>query len=254
MPIKIYLGNVGSGKTASCVREMYLNKEFRATYSNIKSNIKGMRVISPEMIAKRELIDTKKKRDGTTEPVYKLSMNTEFWKEEIKKHKHGINVIIDEAHSVLNARRAMSKANIIISDWLALIRRVLGSSDAGHGDLILISQLPRRLDPIARDMATQIRYHICYYRKTCKKCSKTWTEHSELPEPFQNCPYCNSFYLKKHSHKILVLHFDSFNKFEVFKELTQPTYYKRYFVLDIEKYFPMYDTLQWDNLFSELYN
>jgi len=33
--------------------------------------------------------------------------------------------------------------------------------------------------------------------------------------------------------------------------MNQKSYYKHYFVHDIEDYFPMYDTLQRDNLFSQ---
>ena len=166
--IRISIGNVGSGKTASEVREMALNKARRTYYSNINTKtIKNNVLIDPSMIVDKELVGEKKNKiTNVVEPVYKFKVNLEFW----KGIKEPINVIIDEAHSILNSRRSMSKINILITDWLALIRRVLGQTESGEGELVFITQLPRRIDSLARDMATQIRYHLCHYVKTCKKC------------------------------------------------------------------------------------
>lgn len=249
--IKIYLGNVGSGKTACCVREMFLKRKYRTTYTNIRTSIRGMNLIDSSMIVKKEIINHVK-RAGKLEPVYSMTLNTEFWKQQARQHENGINVIIDEAHTVLNARRSMTKGNTIMTDWLALIRRVLGSSTGTSGDLILISQLPNRIDLIARDMATEIRYHVCLYSVTCKKCGLAWHEHSELPEACDACPRCQSWRLRRHGHKIFVMHFSGMHDFMLFRDMQQKTFYKKYFVTDIEKYFKMYDTLQWDNLFSDL--
>ena len=149
--IVIYLGNVGSGKTACAVREIMLNKAHRKTFSNIVTRgLKNNKVIRPEMIIDKQQVDTKTKRDGTTIPVYEIKLNTQFWKDIDEP----INVVLDEAHTIINARRSMSKVNQIVTDWLALIRRVLGSADSGFGSLILISQLHNRIDIIAREMAT----------------------------------------------------------------------------------------------------
>lgn len=232
---------------------MAINKNYRITYSNIITKIKGMKTINSSMIAEKTIVDYKVKRGGEKEAVYKLELNVKFWKEEIKNHPRGINVIIDEAHSVMNARRSASKANILITDWIALIRRVLGSSESGHGDLILISQLSNRIDIIAREMATQVRWHVCYYEKTCKKCGLYWSENSEMPEVAFQCFHCKSYDIKKHSHKIYVMHFPNMSAYTAYKEFGMKTYYSRYFVNDIERFFPLYDTLQWDNLFSDIY-
>jgi len=153
------------------VREMALNLNQRKTYSNIQTNLKNQIDIRSDMIIKREIVDYKKNRKTEEkEPVYKYALNIDFW----KKIKEPLNVCIDEAHTILNSRRAMSKVNIIVSDWLALIRRVLGQTDAGFGELTFISQLANRIDVIARDMATNIIYTICHYLKTCKLCSMNY--------------------------------------------------------------------------------
>jgi len=248
--IKIILGNVGSGKTALAVREMAMNLNDRKTYSNIQTSLKNQIDISPEMIIHREIIDTKKNRKtGESEPVYKYSLNIDFW----KKIKEPINVILDEAHTILNARRAMSKTNIIVTDWIALIRRVLGQTDAGFGELTFISQLSARIDITARDMATNIIYCICHFMKTCENCGATWKENSEMPEGFIVCPICKSNKLQKHTHNIEVWHFPNMKMFLAWHQMGMKTYYKRYVVMNIEKYFPLYNTLQWDNMFSDFY-
>ena len=58
--IKLILGNVGSGKTALAVRDMYHNRLQRTTYSNIKTPLKNVKEINPKMIIKQEIVDYKK--------------------------------------------------------------------------------------------------------------------------------------------------------------------------------------------------
>lgn len=250
--IRIFLGNVGSGKTACAVRDMYLSQKQRVTYSNIITKFKFQKTIMPEMIVKKELAKTVRRKSGETEAIYKYSLNIDYWKDVIKKQK-AINIIIDEAHTILNARRSMSRINIIISDWLALVRRVLGSTEAGHGELCFITQLPNRIDIIAREMATQVRYHVYHYKKTCKTCDHVWAEHSEMPEPRLQCPRCGNFEIKKFGHNIEVWHFANMNAYTGWKEFGAKSFYKHYIINDIEKYFKFYDTLQWDNMFSSFY-
>ena len=249
--IKIILGNVGSGKTALAVREMFVNKLNRKTYSNIiTKNLKNVVPITPKMIINEEIATYKKNRKtGKEEPVYKHTLNIKFW----KGIKEPINVVLDEAHSIINARRSMSKINIIVTDWIALIRRVLGQSESGYGELVLISQLANRIDVIAREMCTNVVYVIMHYLKSCKNCGTTWKENSEMPEGFWNCPGCNSTSIKKHSHEVEVWHFPNMQLYKAWKDFGQKSFYKHYIVRDIEKYFPLYNTLQWDNLFSEFY-
>lgn len=247
--IRISLGNVGSGKTASEVREMFVNKTNRKTYSNIVTKLKNQINIKPDMIIKKDIKNIKTNKMGKKENVYEYKLNLDYW----KNIKEPINVTLDEAHSILNARRSMSKTNIIITDWLALIRRVLGQSESGMGELTFITQLPNRIDNIARDMAQQIRYHVCHYLKECKKCGFQWPEHSELPEPLWNCPRCSYQHFKKFNHVIEVFKFNNMKSYLSWDEFSLKTFYDHYFINDIEKYFKYYSTLQWDNLFSEFY-
>ncbi|KKL45555.1 hypothetical protein LCGC14_2354440 [marine sediment metagenome] len=248
--ITIILGNVGSGKTALAVREMAMNLNDRKTYSNIQTKLPNQINISPDMIIHKEIKDYKvNKKTGESEPVYEFNLNVKFW----KSIKEPINIILDEAHTILNSRRSSTKTNIIVTDWLSLIRRVLGSTDAGFGELTFITQLIGRIDLIARDMATNIIYCICHFAKTCENCGATWRENSEMPEGFIICPICHTNKIQKHSHRIEVWHFPNMKMYVAWHEFGQKTYYKRYYVNDIETYFPLYNTLQWDNMFSNFY-
>lgn len=247
--IKIYLGLPGSGKTACAVREIYNDLSGREYYTNIVPKqptlMPYVKVLKTDMLITKEVVGSK--RDGT--PVYESKFNEVFWTTLNKN----ISVVIDEAHIVLDSRRSMSKINKIMNDWMALIRRVLGSSDSGYGELILITQLPNRIDIIAREMATSIHYHICHFYKRCQDCGCFWPETSETPEPINTCPKCGKGRVIRENFKIEVLHFRDMEHFEFWKYKHITTYHKRYFIRDIENYFPFYDTLQWDNLISEAY-
>lgn len=250
MAIIIYLGNVGSGKTLSAVRNIAKNMTNRTIYSNIKTRkLKNVKMLKGEHIIKKEHIRDIKKRNGDIEPVYELTMNKDYW----KNLKVPINIMLDEVHNILNSRKSMSKPNIIMTDWLALIRRILGDNSAGTGDLIMISQLKRRIDPIAREMAQQYRYHICHYQKTCNKCQLTWQENSEQAEQLQTCPRCTNWQIKKHSLQIEVFHFSGETNYETWYNYGRKTYYNHYFINDCEKYFNYYNSLQWSELLSEYY-
>lgn len=249
--IRLSLGNVGSGKTASEVREMFLNVSKRDTYTNITTkDMPHVHQLMPEMIIKKTQVDTKRRKSGEIEAVYDFTLNVDFW----KGLKDPINVVLDEAHSILNSRRSMSKINIIITDWISLIRRVLGQTEAGAGELVLVTQLQGRIDTIARQMAHQVRYHTCHYMKSCMGCKVQWQENSEMPEGLWACPRCKSYNIMKHSHKIEVKKFASMQEFDMWKSYGMKTWYERYLITDIEDFFDLYNTLQWDNMFSSYYS
>ena len=248
--IKIYIGSVGSGKTVTAVRDLYLNKAKRKTYSNIVTKIPNQINLTANMILKKELVGYKKNRKtDEEEPVYELKLNIDFW----KNIKEPINIILDEAHSIISSRRSMSKANILINDWLALIRRILGEKDGSYGELIFITQLPKRIDITARDMATQVQYTICHYRKICLNCKTYWNENSEMPELYYACPTCASTKLKKFNFIIEVWKFINLEAYQYWREFGQRTFYSHFYIRDIEQYFDMYNTFQWDSLFGEYY-
>jgi len=241
-----------SGKSACAIRETVIYKHMKY-YTNIlpkKPRItSNIITIEPEMIIKRTVKDVKKKRDGSEENVYEYELNKEFWTEQAIRP---LSVMIDEAHDYLNARKSMSKINEILGSFLALARRIVGETD-GEGDLIFITQLDRRIDVICREMAHQIRWHVCHYRKTCLACGLTWYENSDFPEKIKLCPACGNYKLRKHSFKIECFHYANISAFDAWKQFGMSTFHKRYYINDIEKYFPLYDTLQWENLFKDLY-
>ena len=240
----MFLGLPGSGKSSNAVKWMMTEGRNLKTYSNIVTyGVPNNIPINSSMIIKKEVIGQKK--NGET--IFKSELNKEFW----MNLNEPVNVIIDEAHSVLfNSRRAMTKNNIIASDWLAMIRRVLGEASFGTGELILISQLSRRLDIIAKEMTHQIRYFKCHYSKICKKCNTSWNENNEMPEKIWECPRCGSDKITKFNFQNEVLHFQGIEDFNAWKECGYPSFYSHYMVTDIEKYFNKYNTLQWENLFD----
>jgi len=251
MGIRIYSGSVGAGKSLSAVRDIVLNVSNRTTYSNIRTyGVKNNILIKPEMIIKKEIDRVmKKKSTGEEVTIYKKSLNIDFW----KNIKECIDVVIDEAHTVFSSRRSMSKQNILMSEWLALIRRVLGSADGEIGNLILITQMVGKIDLNARDMCNQVRWHRCHFIKTCKRCGRQYKESSDSAEPIEICQVCGCTILPKSNHKIEVWHFKNVDTFERWYFAYAKTYHKHYFITDGHKYMKKYNTLQWDNLFSEGY-
>jgi len=252
--IRISLGNVGSGKTANEVREMILKADLpRLVYTNIKMKrpelTPRVKLLTPKEIISEEVKEVKKKKDGTETAIMKKVLNTEFW----KSLDEPVSVVLDEVHTIYDARRPTSVVNKCMNDFLALIRRVLGGASFGQGELVLISQLPFRIDKVAREMAHQVRYHVCHYFKTCESCFLSWSETSEVAEPLEFCPRCRDYKIDKHNHRIEIWHFKSMNDFLMWKEFGNSSFYKHYMVNDIESIFPLYDTLQWDNMFSEVY-
>lgn len=237
------LGKMGSGKTACMVREMVLNEDLKKTYSNIIMKKQGVNAIQ---ISRDMIFTTKTFKKGKKEEE-KLVLNEDYWK-KVSEENNGINVVIDEAHTLINSRRAMSNENMVMNDFMALLRRILGDSN-GYGELVLITQLVRRIDVIARELATSIHYHVCHYRKECK-CGYTYWENNEKYGDTNKCPYCNR-QMKRVQFIIEKWEFDSMENFGLWEDHRLKTYKKHYYVTDIAEYFGHYDTHQWSNLISE---
>ena len=235
--IRLILGKMGSGKTASVVREMCLNIDDKITYSNIiiKNNKKYPFIKQ----IKRDMIITKDK-----------TFNKEYWIELSKKNK-AINVVLDEAHTLIDSRRFMSKENKIMMDFIALLRRVLGDSGDGYGELILITQLGRRLDIISRELATNVQYHICHYNMQCLNCSCVYKENNESKEKIKFCIKCGCRKFKRYNFVIEKFEFENCDDLNYWINTREKSYFKHYYIMDIEKYFPFYNTHQWENLISE---
>ena len=247
--IEIVIGNVGSGKTATAVKEMFLNKDGRVYFSNIKTKgISHNHQIKTDMIIKKTPVLNKK---GGHTGKFEVTLNDTFWIKQREKFKQGINVIIDEAHTLFNARRSMSKKNVILSDFLALIRKILTSS-TGKGRLVFMTQLPERIDKIARDMCTLVRAYKCHYIKECQKCKSRYRECNETVEKIYYCPECNSTKIKEINHEIEAFHFSSIEQYDLWKNFGVKTYHRHYVIKDIVNYFGKYDTLQIEDLLTEI--
>jgi len=244
--IRISLGNVGSGKSACAVRDMITDRTGRRIYSNILTRkIERNSILNINMILKKNLVGmTGRKKDV---PKYSYTLNADFW----KSINEPISIYLDEAHTIFNSRRSMSSKSIVIAEWLSLIRRVIGGAESGHGEILFITQLPNRIDVIARDMANQVRFHRCHFLKSCKDCGLTWKETNDDPEPVWKCYRCESYDIIKYDHRIEVFHFSDMKMYEAWNFFGMKSYHRHYFINDIEDVFPLYDTLQWDNLFSE---
>lgn len=246
--IRLSLGNIGSGKTLCEVRELKLNFSKRLTYTNIKTKLDNQIDLKKDMIIKKEFISTTKKRTGEIIDNYKYSLNRDFWENDVKKP---INVTIDEAHTILNSRKAMSHVNVIVSDWLSLLRRILGGKGEGYGDLVLITQFPRRLDINAKDMSNQIRWHRYSCFKKCLTCNLGWTETSDDAEQHVYCPRCKTPSLKRLNEEIYILFFTDWLNFEEWRLFNKKKPFKTMRLKNIQKYYNLYDTLQWDDLMTD---
>jgi rubrerythrin len=250
--ITMILGLQGSAKTASCVREM-MNNPNMIYYSNIiTKGLKNNIVIKPEMISKKEVVQVKK----SGEKIYKYSVNKEFWEAAAKKHRC-LNIIIDEAHVILNARQGMTKAVQPILNWISLLRRVLGSTEAGYGKLYLVTQIERRLDVVAKEQATKAAFFLCHYDKICRKCGFMIKENNEVPDPVIQCPICAEHgkqqFMDKQNFIVEAWEFQDYASFISWKYLGKgKTFYRHYYMTDIEKVFAHYNTLQWENLLYDV--
>ena len=247
--IVLHIGNLGSGKTACVVRQMAMDKSPTVYLSNIHAKLKNCIPLTGDMIVKKEVAKVKK----TGEEQYKFSFNEQFWRDFSQEHKRA-SVVIDEAHILMNPRKSMHKASIIVQDFVSLLRRFVGQDSAGAGQLILLTQLPRRVDVIVRELATTVVYHRCWFRKKCNKCGRSWREHSDFPQPITLCPACGSWDLKKYSFLMELWYFRNMDTFLAWRDYREPRLAFRHKVIrDIEQYFNLYSTFQWENMFSDMY-
>ena len=135
--IIILVGGIGSGKTLSVVKEIVSRKQ--KTFTNFDLYGMPYERLKYEHIFKQE-VDGKKKI---------MKLNFDFWKKQTEKG--GFDIYLDEFHNIMNSRRAMSKRNVILSDFLSQIRKVLGQSEVNN--LYLITQKIKRIDVNSRDLA-----------------------------------------------------------------------------------------------------
>ena len=243
--ITLYIGNIGSGKTLTAVREMATNQDI-TYHTNINTTLKNCVPLTWDKIILTEVTGTKNKRDGTVEEIKEHKLNSEYW----LKAKKPLSIVLDEAHNVLDARRSTSKKSIIMNNFGSLIRKFMGDDE--KSEIILITQLSRRLDIVWKEMAHEIRYFTCYYNIICSKCSATWPSDSDNPIRYKRCLLCGSLDLKKIDHVIEVKLFAGLDAYYDWHFEKKNSFYNNYAIKDVNNYFKYYNTKQIENLLSDL--
>lgn len=145
--IVVITGTIGSGKSLSIARMIKNNEQFVLTNFAL-DGITNYRRLKFEDI----IITADNKKDW--------KVNWAFWDKMRKEHK-SFSIYLDEVGILLNSRESNSKKNILMSRWLAQIRKLTNDSDTNN--LYLITQTYRKLDVDFRDLA------MVYIRCECKK-------------------------------------------------------------------------------------
>ena len=235
--IRIFLGNLGSGKTISAVREMVINQDSgRTTYTNIVTkNIKNVIRIQPQDIITKS---------GDKKPSYDL--NVDFWNTRDKP----LNILWDEVHLTANSRMSMSKVNMILSRFIAMARRITGFDDRGYGHFTFIAQKDRTIDVNIRDLCNEIIYHIGRWILHCQDCgTKLWVN-SEMQQ-LDKCIRCKSWNIRKENLMIEQLKFSEWNDFYAWtNKIKGKWWYEHTIVTDIDRFFDRYDTMQMENIWE----
>lgn len=151
--IIVVTGGIGQGKTLSVVKDLIERNNKAFTNFDLFN--------TPFTRLKRDHLMIEDPEDKR-----KMKLNFDFWKEQTKLGSY--DIYLDEFHNVMNARRAMSKGNVLLSDWLSQIRKILGQSERNH--LYLLTQKLRRIDVNSRDLA-----HLAI------KCEKQEYKKIEIP-------------------------------------------------------------------------
>lgn len=243
--IHIVLGNLGSGKTASIVRNMV--SITTPIYTNIRTKkLSHVHVITPDMLIQDKVIGHK--RNG--EEIIKKSFNKQFWQETVEE-KGNLHIVLDEFHLMMDARRPSSTINKIMADFLAMGRRVAQHNPTQQGSLTLITQLERRIDIVSKEMATNVQWTRAHKQRTCSCGFSRWVT-NEDPIQYYTCSYCKKN-TKESQILIEVWLFTSYRAFELFYYGNKKTYYYHGFIKDIHKYFSLYNTVQWEDMFEGYY-
>lgn len=242
--IRIFLGQLGSGKSVSAVREMATDNSGRTTYTNLlTTKLPNVIHIKPDMIIKKVKNDKKKNAS--------FELNKEYW----QKQKKPLNIVWDEIHLTANARSSMSRVNMVLSRFIAMARRITGFDSRGYGHLIFIAQTERTVDVNIRELASEIRYHTGHWEIHCNDCNVSVMTDSEQQQ-IERCLKCGSWNIIKKNFVVEVRKFNSWDKYFNFRlKIKGNWHFERYIIPDIEKYFGHYDTMQmtdmWENYINE---
>lgn len=238
--IRVFLGNLGSGKSACAVKEIIDSESNRKTYTNLNTNnVKNAVFIKPSDII--QIIPNPKDKKKEL-----FQLNIKYW----KKQKKPLNVLWDEIHLTANSRKSTSKVNMVLSQFMAMARRITGFDKRGYGHFTFIAQKERTIDVNIRELCNEIIYHISYWRITCNDCGKFvyWTSEKQQLE---QCLNCGSWDIFKDDVYVLRLFFNKWENYYRYTEGEQGRFhFKRQFVYDIEDYFQYYDTMQISNVWD----
>jgi len=147
--IKLIIGGVGTGKSISIVKEIIDRN--RKCFVNFSIKYPYATRLKLDNIVIDEIKGYKKNGEAITKQV----VNWDFWN-NLKNSGEEFDIYIDEAHNIANSRRSMSTWNKNFNDWLAQIRKILGSSEKSN--LYIITQRVMGIDTSIRDLCHEITY------------------------------------------------------------------------------------------------
>ena len=138
----------------------------------------------------------------------------------------------------------MSKKNLIISQFVAMARRITGMDQAGYGTLTFIAQTDFSIEKYIRHLANEIIYHVMYWDQYCMDCDTSEIRNSETA-PRRKCNFCLSENTRKENFSCIIYKFLSFSDYSYWDAGFSGKWYdSREVILDISEYFKYYDTLQ----------
>lgn len=139
--IKLILGGIGSGKTLSAIH--FVMERKNPVYSNLDITHPNNRRLKVSDICIPDETDPKGRR---------LKPNWDFW--ENVRSEGMFDVVIDEAHNIINSHRGGSHFNVCFIAWISQIRKALSGNAKNH--LILVTQRLYSIDNRARELAWHV--------------------------------------------------------------------------------------------------
>ena len=138
------VGGVGSGKSVSATKKV-LDSKPQHCYCNFGINTSNSTRIKKDNVITQEI--TGKTPRG--KDVIEMKVNWEFWNKQKKKHGN-YHIFLDECHNLFHSRQSMKKFNVLGTQWISQIRKLLGASETTH--IYLMSQKIKRIDSAFRDL------------------------------------------------------------------------------------------------------
>lgn len=154
--IRIFVGNIGSGKSLSAIRVMKLRNQHTFCNQGLKFD-KAHRMKVTDIV--EQVID-EPEEGSKAKAKTRLEVNWKFWVEQTTKYKH-YDIFLDEIASFMGARNSMTGFSKKAMEWIAQIRKILGESELN--DIILVSQKLDGIDITIRDFAHEITHCQKFY-------------------------------------------------------------------------------------------